>query len=223
MELQAAEQLAWNLMQEFRLSQNGWMFWWDNAKRRFGSCCTATRRITLSRELTERNDQPQVEDTIRHEIAHALAGSKHGHDDEWKRQCAVTGANPQRCYDSEQVDSPKGDWQATCGVCGRLFTKFRRPLRELYCADRKCRQMAVPYISGASRRCHPARKLVWRHKNAVDVYPPQVLSIADQKGLNLGVSRQAAINAMKAQLRREQEMEEMKAKIAELESKLGRK
>ncbi len=219
MELQVAEQLAKRLMVEFGLGK--WIFEWDNAKRRFGSCCTATMRITLSQELTLRNEQSQVEDTIRHEIAHALAGSGHGHDEEWKRQCAVTGANPKRCYDSTEVDSPKGDWQATCGVCGKVHTKFRRPKRDLWCADKECKRMPVPYIAGADKRLHPLRKLVWRHKNAVDIYPQHVLDIADQKGV--GVSRRVVIDAVKAQLRREQEMEEMKAKIAELESKLGRK
>jgi|SRR5271166_407361 len=222
MELTAAEQLAWNLMQEFRLSQNGWMFWWDNAKRRFGSCCTATRRITLSRELTLRNDQPQVEDTIRHEIAHALAGSRHGHDEEWKRQCAVTGANPKRCYDSAEVDAPKGDWQATCGGCGTVHSKFRRPRGIKYCAVRKC--------VAKFGKLKNIQMLVWKHKDAIlfnpTLFATEVVGVQQIAASHLSATdeaKRAGVEHFKAQLRREQEIEEMKSKIADLESKLGRK
>jgi len=215
MELTAAEQLAWNLMQEFRLSQNGWMFWWDNAKRRFGSCSIYRRRITLSRELTLRNDQPQVEDTIRHEIAHALAGAKHGHDDEWKRQCAVTGANPKRCYDSATVDAPKGDWQATCGGCGTVHSKFRRPRGVKWCAVKKC----VKKFG----RLKSIQLLVWKHKDALPpVVESQPVAYWSADALSTEAKR-AGVEHFKAQLRREAEMEEMRTKIADLESKLGRK
>lgn len=229
MELHDASALAIRLMKEFGLAST-WRFEFDNAKRRFGCCHWHQKLITLSREIVLRNGLEQVEDTIRHEIAHALCPAREWHGELWKQMCGKVGANPQRCYDSEVVDAPKGDWQATCGVCGRVHTKFRRPKRELWCADKKCRRMMVPYVPGADRRLHPARKLVWQHKNAVDVYPQHVVELADLKGVNLGVSpwvarderKKAALAAVKAQLQRQDEMETMKEKIAKLEKELGK-
>lgn len=209
MELALAEQIACDLMREFGLTQNGWSFRWDDAKRRFGSCSNGRRRITLSSDLTRRNDQAQVEDTIRHEIAHALAGAGHWHDDEWKRQCAVTGAKPERCYNSD-VEKEEGDWRATCGGCGALHTKLRRPKRngQTYCALKDCK-------SKFGRRFHPLTRLVFRHVNEVfdpTTYAKEVLGIAEKKGVVLqgkvmvtAESYRAAMEHMKQQLKKQEE------------------
>ena len=207
-----AEKLARELMAEFGLTP-GWLFQFDNGKRRFGSCLhstggwrsiqllgTAKGRITLSRELTLLNDRTEVEDTIRHEIAHALAGHKAGHGPEWKAVCLHTGAKPVRCYTHDNVNAPKGDWQATCRVCGRLYTKFRRPKRDLWCGDKECRKTLLPYIPGAGR-FHPERKLEYRHKNAL----PEATPNTEQ--------RRKAVEAMKAQL--------MKAQLKSAEQEPG--
>ena len=176
-------------MKEFGIAST-WRFEFDNARRRFGCCHRHQNLITLSREIVLRNGIEQVEDTIRHEIAHALCPPKEGHGYVWKQMCEKVGANPERCYDSELVDAPEGDWRATCGVCGKVHYKFRRPTRELWCADKKCKRMPVPYIPGADRRLHPARKLVWRHKDAL----PEVQPTPE--------ARRAAIDFMKEQLRK---------------------
>jgi predicted SprT family Zn-dependent metalloprotease len=200
-----AEKLALELMAQFGLMPN-WRFEFDDAVRRFGCCHRHnTRRymggrfaqlsdggkITLSRELVSRNDREQVEDTIRHEIAHALCPPRCGHGPEWKAMCARTGANPERCYDHTEVDAPQGDWTATCGGCGRVHHKFRQPKRELYCAAKDCRKQNPPeYGQG---RFNPICKLVWRHKNALP-----------EAGITLE-QRRAGIEFMKAQLRAQQE------------------
>lgn len=172
MNLHAAEKLALDLMAEFKLmdrfghmydaDHQNWHFGFDNAKRRFGCCHSHRKLITLSRILVARNEQPEVEDCIRHEIAHALVGHKAGHGSEWKRMCARTGANPERCYDSEVVDAPEGNWQATCNGCGRSYTKFRRPNRDLWCSSKDCKRK-----NGG--RLLPIQHLVWRHKDALTV------------------------------------------------------
>lgn len=114
--------------------------------------------------LVLRNDREKVEDTIRHEIAHALCEPRQGHGPQWKEMCKRTGAKPERCYDDE-VDAPKGDWQAICGGCGTLHHKFRRPKRDRWCARKECRA-ANPTEYGQGR-FNPVCKLVWRHKNAL--------------------------------------------------------
>lgn len=209
MELRDAEQLAVELMKQFGIAST-WRFEFDNAVRRFGCCHRSQNLITLSAELVKRNEQPKVEDTIRHEIAHALCPPREGHGEVWKAMCLKVGAKPERCYNDE-VDAPEGDWQARCNGCGKLHTKFRRPKRELWCGEKSCKHK--------HGRLAPIQKLVWRHKNALDL-------VAASQPTSVTVSpdaRRAAIAAMKAQLSREQEMEEMKSRIAELESKLGSK
>ena len=202
MQLVDAEKLALELIREFGLLPK-WRFEFDDAKKRFGCCHRSEFKITLSRELVLRNDREQVEDTIRHEIAHALCEPRQGHGEAWKEMCSFTGANPERCYDHEEVDAPQGDWSAKCNGCGRMHHKFRRPKRDLFCAVKECRRANPPeYGQG---RFNPLCKLVWRHKNALPDPEPS----------------RAAIDAMKAQLKREQELEEMKDKVAELERKAG--
>ena len=215
MQLSDAELLAKKLMFEFGLFQSGWSVEFDNAVTRFGCCHTHLKRISLSRNLVSRNEQPQVEDTIRHEIAHALCpphyvpvyrifGRRHGRHDihgaKWKAMCKVTGANPKRCYDDENVDTVRGDWQATCAGCGTVHTKFRRPNRDLWCCEKSCRRK--------HGRLQPIQKLVWRHKNAIP--------ISDD-------SHKTAVQQMKAQLKRQEEMAFMQERIAELEQRLGEK
>jgi hypothetical protein len=80
MKLHDAEQLAIRLMKEFGLAST-WRFEFDNAKRRFGCCHRSQNLISLSRILVEKNTQSEVEDTIRHEIAHALCPPREGQRD----------------------------------------------------------------------------------------------------------------------------------------------
>lgn len=182
-----AEKLAVDLMREFGLINTNplkmhWRFEFDNRRTRFGACyhSYSDPRITLSRPLVLLNDQKQVEDTIRHEIAHALCPVKSGHGECWKNMCAVTGAKPVRCYNRDDVDAPKGDWSATCGGCGMTHYVFRKPKRDKWCADRKC-------VAKHGRRMLPLQRLVWQHKNAIDIVPSE--------------ARRNAIDAMKAQLK----------------------
>jgi len=143
LELRDAEQLAKRLMAEFGLTAKGWTFRWDDAERRFGCChhgVAFTRIghfpvqkhepfISMSRSMTLLNEAAKVEDTIRHEIAHALCKPQKGvhHGEDWKRMCAVTGARPVRCYSHADTVVVKQDWSATCGGCGTIYYKKKQP------------------------------------------------------------------------------------------------
>jgi predicted SprT family Zn-dependent metalloprotease len=70
------------------------------------------------------NDWPEIEDTIRHEISHALAGPEAGHGHVWRCMCHITGAVPRSCSDKPM---PKGRWRARCPNCSKEFNRFRRP------------------------------------------------------------------------------------------------
>jgi predicted SprT family Zn-dependent metalloprotease len=90
-----------------------------------GLCVFHRRRIELSIHFVERdNPLEEIRDTILHEIAHALVGPGHGHDEVWQRKCVEIGARPVRCG---QADMPEGRWRAQCRSCGQKFNRHRKP------------------------------------------------------------------------------------------------
>lgn len=137
MELYEAEGLANRLLEEFGLYS--WSFKFDNARSRFGCCWFRKKCITLSRALVLLNEQAIVEDTLRHEIAHALAPPRSGHGAAWKAVCRRIGAKPECCYKVSEITSVGTDWHATCAGCGTIHKKFRVPRNIRWCAVATCR------------------------------------------------------------------------------------
>lgn len=93
-----------------------WSVRFDRAVTRVGACFYRKRLISLSRRFVERNDDALVEDTIRHEVAHALAWERDGatgHGEAWKKWCEVTGASPRRCFAEEEVVLPEPRYRCT--------------------------------------------------------------------------------------------------------------
>lgn len=133
MELEHARRLAAQLYAEHGLV--GWTFRFDRAKRRAGVCRFASREISLSAELTRLHDPDEVTETILHEIAHALVGPQHGHDEVWRATALRIGSNGRRCLDAD-VPSVPGAWRGTCPG-GHLVNRHRRPERVLLCG--RCR------------------------------------------------------------------------------------
>ena len=120
--------MALQLMAEFGLS--GWEFRFNRRVRLTGLCVYPHRgrpgRIELSTAYVELNDPADIENTIRHEIAHALAGPEAKHGPAWVRMGGVTGARPSRCC---TVRMPLGRWRAQCAGCQIEFSRFRKPKR----------------------------------------------------------------------------------------------
>lgn len=115
MDLDKAAHMARTLMSDYNLDFEGWVFAFDNAKRRCGQCTFSKRRITMSRHYVSLNNEPEVRDTILHEVAHAIAGPGHGHDAHWRTIARNVGATPKRC--AENAVMPEGKWRGSCS-CG---------------------------------------------------------------------------------------------------------
>jgi predicted SprT family Zn-dependent metalloprotease len=122
-----AKELAIGLMDKHGLLDERWYFEFDNAKRRFGRCYHGLKKITLSNQLVQLNTKERVKDTILHEIAHALVGRGHGHDNIWKRKAIEIGCDGKRCFNGEDTVLVEGSYKAVCPKCGHIHTKHRKP------------------------------------------------------------------------------------------------
>jgi predicted SprT family Zn-dependent metalloprotease len=125
MDLKQLETIA---VQELRKhGLRGWSFGLADTKRRLGVCKYRTKRIEIA-EYYARNSPPEtVLDTLRHEIAHAIAGPAARHGPAWKAVAVRLGASPRACETSHQAVVEPGDWQATCPSCAKTAHLYRRP------------------------------------------------------------------------------------------------
>lgn len=137
MDLGRAEQLAQHFLKTYRLGEKGWVFGFNNRKRSLGVCKYARRgapggRIELNGPWAGTADEVDVIDTIKHECAHALVGSGHGHDEVWKAMCRKIGCSPTSRADesvSGEMDKSGAKFFAECGSCEQKFHIFRKPKR----------------------------------------------------------------------------------------------
>src|SRR3954467_11086748 len=106
---------------------HGWTFGLSKAKRRLGVCKYRQKRIEIAEYYARNSPEETVLDTLRHEIAHALAGPAAKHGPAWKAVAVRLGARPRACDTSHETVVPPGDWRATCPDCGRTFHRYRRP------------------------------------------------------------------------------------------------
>ncbi|WP_456426772.1 SprT-like domain-containing protein [Rhodocaloribacter sp.] len=117
------------------LQARGWTFTFDRARRRVGCCTwkvgeTRVRRLSLSRHFALRLTWDELEDTVRHEIAHALdyeTRGRSGHDAVWKDWARRCGANPERLHENVSVDPSGALYLGVCPSCGAEYPFFRRP------------------------------------------------------------------------------------------------
>lgn len=108
-----------------------WTFVLSNTIRRFGSCSYSSKKIRVSAKLAEINSDQEVVNTILHEIAHALVGPRHGHNEVWRREAIALGCNGRRTHSARMPN-----WIASCMSCPRTWELQRLPKRVKYrCPD----------------------------------------------------------------------------------------
>ena len=125
--------LAERLMGE-SLNMQQWSFAFDSGKRRAGLCDHTNKRISLSRHMSNLHPVDQSRQVMFHEIAHALAGVKHGHDAQWLRIATDLGYRNER-ISAKEVDEEHAKWLGQCPN-GHTFYRYRKPTRVSSCS--KC-------------------------------------------------------------------------------------
>lgn len=115
---------------------HGWTFGLTNAKRTLGVCKYKEKRIEVAGYYARHSPEESVLDTLRHEIAHALAGPAAGHGPKWKSVAVRLGATPRSCETSGRAVVPPGDRRAICPSCEKTYDRYRRPMRPSGC---RCR------------------------------------------------------------------------------------
>ena len=80
--LNGVAEMARRLMDQHGLT--GWTFAFGEARRRLGHCHFQDRMIRISRTHALEGSGEQIQDTVLHEIAHAIAGYEAGHGPLWR-------------------------------------------------------------------------------------------------------------------------------------------
>jgi len=104
-----------------------WEFELDNSTSHLGICSYSNRRIRVSRLFASVNDEARMRNTILHEIAHALVGPSHGHDDVWRAKAVELGCDGERCADG--AVSVQKKYIGTCPECGETVQLGRLTAR----------------------------------------------------------------------------------------------
>lgn len=121
------------LLRKHGLAALGWTFKFDNARKRGGQCDYTHKRISVSRHLVPLWTDDAVEQTLFHEIAHALVGHGAGHGSMWLSQARVLGYTGGRLHSEPTV---KGAWLTKCPIHGVGTRRYHRRAK-LTC--RRCR------------------------------------------------------------------------------------
>ena len=120
--------LAHEEMEKWGLIKLGWSFKYNNRKRALGVCKFRTKSIQISRDLVRLNEHDEILDTIRHEIAHALAGGAAGHGPVWKAWAVKVGARPVATADLDQAKM-EFRYEGFCKLCNKKLGSWCRKPR----------------------------------------------------------------------------------------------
>jgi predicted SprT family Zn-dependent metalloprotease len=128
------------LLNKHGLSEQGWTFALDRGKNRAGRCDYRTKRITVSKHLVLNTDRATVDIIILHEIAHALVGAHHKHDDVWKAKAIEIGSDGQQ-YVGRAFCEPR--WKIECACGAFSYERHNFPRKMLMSTCTHCRKFLV--------------------------------------------------------------------------------
>ena len=146
-ELLNIQAFARNKMNEWGLIEKGWSFAWNTRLSSFGRCrfrrmaisgTVLLKQIELSSVSMMALSRAEQEDTVLHEIAHALDFETRGTSDHgliWKQWAIKVGARPERCKEISnegRTNLPPSKYILRCPN-GHEFARHRRLKHEASC------------------------------------------------------------------------------------------
>lgn len=138
MQIALAEKMSKALMEAHGLQD--WDFGFDRGTRRLGATHLNVRKITMSKKFVKMNVWAEVQETMFHEIAHALTGD--GHTRKWKEMYARIGGNPKRSY--ANLVSVHKRRALVHGHCPRCNRQVQARIR----SQVACRNCCIDYNGG---------------------------------------------------------------------------
>lgn len=114
----------------YNLANLNWSWGYNTNKSRLGVCRSRQKSIEISTFLLHPNlatGAKEFEDTIRHEIAHAIDVEVNGsssHGRQWQRIAIQVGAKPTRC--SKRIETGKGKYTVKCTTCNHEEQAHRK-------------------------------------------------------------------------------------------------
>ena len=115
--LEEIEDFAYKNLLKYELLD--WNFGFDLAQNRGGVCRYGRKEITLSVTYCLNASREEVLDTVLHEIAHAMVGPGHQHDNVWKKAALKIGCNGEVCH---SVEHGLDKWEGFC-PCGQQWRR----------------------------------------------------------------------------------------------------
>jgi hypothetical protein len=119
----------------------GWRFEYNTRKNAAGLCDYRNKTIHLSKYLVGQNLHKalEFENTLRHELAHALDGAmgqRNHHNRIWKAIARKVLCTAERCYKSEDIGDTKSKYTLICDTCKKESASHKKKKKISACG--KC-------------------------------------------------------------------------------------
>lgn len=114
------------------LFATGWAFKTNRRKRALGICNYTKKTIEISEHYLAVNTKEQILDTVRHEVAHAIAGVEANHGPKWRQvHRALGGSGKAKATTGTDTNSVKASYQLVNTVNGQVVAEYyRKPRRD---------------------------------------------------------------------------------------------
>lgn len=112
---------VWNVLKE-KHGLSDWTIKVNSNRTFLGWCKYRYKRIEISINHLNSGNRKEILNTLLHEIAHALVGPHHGHNEVWRRKAIEIGCDGNRCGRIESEFS----YQAICNGCQKKFHRHRQ-------------------------------------------------------------------------------------------------
>lgn len=122
------------------LRDRRWRFEFNTRRRAAGLCNWSCKTIYLSKYLLEQNlhKSAEFENTLRHELAHALDFEMRGKSDHsrvWKAVAREVLCTAERCYKSSEIGDSKSKYTLICDTCGYTKASHKVKKRKSACGN----------------------------------------------------------------------------------------